>query len=347
MTPRAAAVALAVLAAASPARTAPLQDAASLLAGSGLEPLRPSRPAEDFTLEDLQGRQVSLADHRGDWVLLTFWAPWCGPCRSELASLQDLYLASRDGGFTVLTIATGSARGTVRDAVERRGLGFPVLLDPGGKVAAAYGASGIPVTFLVSPDGDLVGVARGARDWSAAAPALSRLAEGSAGAVGDDGDAGADGEDAPDRGGVTLAVEVDRATVRAGTMVELRVRARWTGRPGDYAIDPPRVTLPDGIEEVAMAVSTDDPGADHRTTFTVTLRALRPGRYSLGPVELAYRTADGVDGVETAPGPQIEIVAESSGTGWRAVVAGCAALAAVAGAVALVVRGRRRAQGGG
>lgn len=97
----------------------------------------------------------SLADYRGRWVLVNFWASWCIPCRAESPALEQFQ--RRHGGprFTVLGIDTQDLSGDARAFVERYGLSYPQLRDGKGDAADEYGTTGVPETFLVDPAGKL------------------------------------------------------------------------------------------------------------------------------------------------------------------------------------------------
>src|SRR5262245_47771256 len=63
------------------------------------------KPAPDFTLPDIEGRAVSLSDHKGKVVLVDFWATWCGPCRKELPAFQELQDQYREKGLVIIGVS--------------------------------------------------------------------------------------------------------------------------------------------------------------------------------------------------------------------------------------------------
>jgi thiol-disulfide isomerase/thioredoxin len=106
--------------------------------------------APDFTLRDLQGKETSLRDLRGQVVLLNFWATWCGPCREEMPIIQERY---NDGGFALLAINFDESKEIVQWFIDELGIDIPVLLDPGGRVQELYRLRGYPTSFFLDPDG--------------------------------------------------------------------------------------------------------------------------------------------------------------------------------------------------
>ncbi|HET6372606.1 MAG TPA: TlpA disulfide reductase family protein [Candidatus Polarisedimenticolia bacterium] len=127
----------------------------TMLGGEAAWPAETSlvgRPAPAFILRDMKGGEVSLSDLRGRVVVLHFWATWCPMCRSEMPALQEFSRAHPEN-VIVLGVNLGERKKTVAAYQADLGLTFPVLRDPRGKVAAAYGVMSLPTTFLVGPDG--------------------------------------------------------------------------------------------------------------------------------------------------------------------------------------------------
>jgi peroxiredoxin len=111
-----------------------------------------------FTLKDLDDKEWSLKDLKGNVVLVNFWATWCPPCRSEMPDLNALYRKYMKQGFVVLAI-TDDDESKVRAFVRNGDFHFPVLLDGGKKVNEAYMVEGIPKSFVYDRDGKLAGQA--------------------------------------------------------------------------------------------------------------------------------------------------------------------------------------------
>ena len=123
-------------------------------------------PASDFTLNDINGKKVTLSKFRGKVVVLNFWSIFCGPCLAEMPSLNKLYLEFKDKELVVIAVTEDPAEKPVRTYIEEKKLAFPVLMDKKGKVYSKYSLYGIPVTFLIDKKGMTVEKIIGERDWS-------------------------------------------------------------------------------------------------------------------------------------------------------------------------------------
>jgi len=122
--------------------------------------------APEFSLTDLSGHAVRLANLRGRIVFLNVWATWCEPCRDEMPSMQSLYERLRGPDFEILAVSADQGdRQLVERFVRELGLTFPVLLDPDLQIPDRYGVTGYPETFLLDRNGRIVAHEIGPRDW--------------------------------------------------------------------------------------------------------------------------------------------------------------------------------------
>ncbi|HEV2790171.1 MAG TPA: TlpA disulfide reductase family protein [Solirubrobacterales bacterium] len=119
-------------------------------------------PAPEPVLPRLEGGGTgSLADYRGRWVLVNFWASWCIPCREEAPALERFQRQHGGPKFTVLGIDSRDLTGDGRAFVEEYGLTYPQLRDGDGAAARDYGTTGVPENFLVDPAGKVRLLVRG------------------------------------------------------------------------------------------------------------------------------------------------------------------------------------------
>lgn len=122
--------------------------------------------AADFSLRDPSGGPVSLSGYRGNLVLLNFWATWCGPCRDEMPSMENLSRNFGGQGFTILAVNQKESAAQVASYMRTHGLNLTTPLDSDGRVSAAYRVYGIPVSYLIDANGNPIGMQSGARDWA-------------------------------------------------------------------------------------------------------------------------------------------------------------------------------------
>ena len=125
---------------------------------TAVPPPENGQPAPAFQAETLAGARVAVpASYHGRVLAMRFWADWCPYCRQEMAELQPVYDRLRGRGLEILAVNVAQDRDTVSRFVTPLGIGYPVMLDPEGVVARAYGVKALPVTWLV----DRRGVVRG------------------------------------------------------------------------------------------------------------------------------------------------------------------------------------------
>ncbi len=126
------------------------------------------RPLPEAIMLDPEDGEHPLADWQGQWVILNFWATWCAPCRHEMPALDALQAAFADQGVAVLPLATGrNPLPGVRRFYEETGLQhLPILRDPTQGIARAMGVLGLPVTLVITPEGEEIARMTGDADWA-------------------------------------------------------------------------------------------------------------------------------------------------------------------------------------
>ena len=132
-----------------------------------LDLIQPSRPraVQDFTAPLLGGKSFRLTGHRGQVLLINFWATWCPPCLEEMPALERLWRQHKDNGFVLVAVSLDGDPGPVGPFVAEHRLTFPVALDPKFEVANLYGVRALPATFVVDRLGNLAALALGPRTW--------------------------------------------------------------------------------------------------------------------------------------------------------------------------------------
>lgn len=112
------------------------------------------------------GRDVTIADYRGQVVLLNLWATWCEPCRVEMPSLERLARRLGGRGFAVVAVSIDEGDDSVVAAFARAlGLTFDILHDRTAAIKATYQATGVPESWVISPDGVIIKKVIGAAEW--------------------------------------------------------------------------------------------------------------------------------------------------------------------------------------
>src|SRR3954454_10737593 len=127
-----------------------------LTAGSGSS----ARPAPELPSQVLSGKRVDLASLQGKPAVVNFWASWCGPCKEEAPELKRFDEEVGDRA-TLVGVDWGDAAGNARDFIAKSGWTYPILRDPSQKVGTAYGLNGLPTTFVLNADGDIVRTLQG------------------------------------------------------------------------------------------------------------------------------------------------------------------------------------------
>jgi thiol-disulfide isomerase/thioredoxin len=120
-------------------------------------------PAHNFELANLDGGNLALADLRGQWVIVNFWATWCIPCRQEMPFLQNLSAHYPDR-LMVIGINQREDVSAVHSFVAELQIDFPILLHPDDETLLAYQVMGLPRTAVVDPQGNVAAIFLGRVD---------------------------------------------------------------------------------------------------------------------------------------------------------------------------------------
>ncbi|UCD78465.1 MAG: TlpA family protein disulfide reductase [Desulfobacterales bacterium] len=119
----------------------------------------------EFSLNDQDGRPVSLSDFRGKIVFLNFWTTWCPTCRIEMPSMEKLHQKFKDRNFAMVTIDLQESASRVKEFFKEYKLTFTALLDTSGNVGMMFGINQIPTTYILDKKGRIIGKALGPREW--------------------------------------------------------------------------------------------------------------------------------------------------------------------------------------
>ena len=122
--------------------------------------------APAISLADTNGHSVELSELRGKLVLVNLWATWCEPCLREMPSLERLQSRL---GERIAVLAVSEDRGgnkTVEPFIAKLGLkSVKIYIDPKSEVGHAFGARGLPTSFLIDREGNVLGRVEGAAEW--------------------------------------------------------------------------------------------------------------------------------------------------------------------------------------
>lgn len=128
-----------------------------------------AKPAPDFTLLDINGNSIHLADFKGKIVILNFWSTSCAPCVAEIPALNMLYRDLKGNGLVVLGISLDRSIKPVKELADKQHIGYPLLMDSQQDIYFdTYALFGQPVSILIDRSGIVKEKLIGQIDWSSA-----------------------------------------------------------------------------------------------------------------------------------------------------------------------------------
>jgi cytochrome c biogenesis protein CcmG, thiol:disulfide interchange protein DsbE len=143
-----------------------------LISGAAAAPLpkgliiQDGRPAPELRLATMEGRVTDIRQLRGQWLLVHFWASWCGPCRREMPTLQGLMTIDPPLPVSLVLVNTAETDDEVFPFLSIVAPDLDTLMDRDGLVTERWQPRGLPASFLVDPAGRIRYLALGGRDWT-------------------------------------------------------------------------------------------------------------------------------------------------------------------------------------
>ena len=285
--------------------------------------------SKNFSLNFVKGGEGKLSDYRGKWVLLNFWATWCGPCRKEMPTLESVAQEFKGGNLQVLGVSVDQGPvGLVKKYLKETGITFPNFHDAKSKVSLIYQATAIPSVYIISPDGYLAGVFRGGKSWETdevlqtlkELVAFKSLKELHGGQIAKT----SEGFSFPkELAPPVMKIKKGKGSLKEGDVYNLSVEIKWSGNSRRYLIKVPRITLPKGIELKKVWSSTMQKNGQSILEYHYPLALKEAGSYRLGPLELSYKSrAGGLEQFSRHPGFDLVVKKAWGKMRWGSLIGG-------------------------
>ncbi len=134
-----------------------------------------SGPAPDFTLSTYDGQTITLSELRGQIVVVNFWASWCDHCADEAPALEQAWQAYHNQDVTFVGVGCDDSDAQGRKFIEQYGITYPNGPDPAGHISDAYAVQGLPETFFIDRQGEIVFIAMSPLSYEELSAEIERL----------------------------------------------------------------------------------------------------------------------------------------------------------------------------
>jgi thiol-disulfide isomerase/thioredoxin len=140
-------------------------DITKAFADAGLPVLKDRINPIEFSLPLLDGKEQKLSALKGKVVFLNFWATWCGPCKQEMPSMENLHQRFKDQGLEILAVNCQEKSAEVLSFMKINKFTFSSALDISGNISSRYGVRAIPTTCIIDRDGKIIIRVAGSLNW--------------------------------------------------------------------------------------------------------------------------------------------------------------------------------------
>ena len=306
--------------------TGPLKAQDGILERLGFTPTQIK--SKNFTLSYVNGSKGSLTDYRGKWVLLNFWATWCGPCRIEMPTLESAAQEFQGSNIQVVGVSVDQGnRGLVKKYLKQTGITFPNFHDDQSEVSRIYQATAIPSVYLISPDGFLAGVFRGGKSWEtqevfkelknlAQYKTLSDLSGGRKleGNI----DSFSFPKDLLPPVMKVSPLRAESGMFKVGGTHTLKLSISWPSSSLRYLIKVPKVKFPKGLEPKGVKSTTSFREGNSFLEYHYPFELKEKGNYQIGPIELSYSPRrGGAERFSRHPGISLTVASRWGALGWK------------------------------
>lgn len=258
----------------------------SLLQQTRLKALEPQPADLSLQLSDLKGNDYALNQHRGDVLVLTRWATWCGACKAEMPFKIKLHQALKSKRFAFIGISDES-RDTVNDYTQQAPVMYPIsLLDPKGLMQKFFPGGAIPVTIIIDPWGWIVAMKTGGAQWDTT-PYINLMRFLVSVAPSKKSFQTQEKAPAPK---VAFAKTIK---VKSGQAFSVDFALTWMGEKDKYSRILFRLPKEKGLQVLGVSTSgVAETGQGNKRKYTLRMKATKAGEFSLDPILLTYWLKD-------------------------------------------------------